>query len=94
MLLAGSVGEPVQASGWQTISSPAELDAAFAAARSAGKPLMLDWYADWCISCKVIEREVLTAAQVASQLGDYRLVRFDITESNPAPPAPPPPPIV
>ncbi|MDP3815609.1 protein-disulfide reductase DsbD, partial [Pseudomonas sp.] len=39
---------------WQTIRSPAELDAALAAAKSAGQPLLLDWYADWCISCKVI----------------------------------------
>jgi thiol:disulfide interchange protein DsbD len=84
MPLAGNAGEQVQSSSWQTVSSPAELDAAFAAAQRAGKPLLLDWYADWCISCKVIEREVLTAAPVASQLGDYRLVRFDITESNPA----------
>ncbi|MDX1368542.1 MAG: protein-disulfide reductase DsbD [Pseudomonas sp.] len=84
MPLAGSASEQVQSSSWQTVSSPAELDAAFAAAQRAGKPLLLDWYADWCISCKVIEREVLTAAPVASQLGDYRLVRFDITESNPA----------
>jgi len=83
-LLASSAGGQAEVNAWLTISSPAELDAAFAAARSAGKPLLLDWYADWCISCKVIEREVLSAAQVASQLGDYRLVRFDITESNPA----------
>lgn len=84
MPLASNSSERLEPSSWQTISSPAELNAAFAAAQSAGKPLMLDWYADWCISCKVIEREVLTAAQVASQLGDYRLVRFDITESSPA----------
>jgi thiol:disulfide interchange protein DsbD len=83
-LLASSAGGQAEVNAWLTISSPAELDAAFAAARSAGKPLLLDWYADWCISCKLIEREVLSAAQVASQLGDYRLVRFDITESNPA----------
>ncbi|MDA7085018.1 protein-disulfide reductase DsbD [Pseudomonas sp. SA3-5] len=84
MPLAGSVGEHVESDSWQTISNPAELDAAFAAAQRAGKPLLLDWYADWCISCKVIEREVLNATAVASQLGAYRLVRFDITESNPA----------
>lgn len=83
-LLASTASNQAEADAWLTISSPAELDTAFAAAQSAGKPLLLDWYADWCISCKVIEREVLTAAPVASQLGDYRLVRFDITESNPA----------
>ncbi|WP_090501684.1 protein-disulfide reductase DsbD [Pseudomonas borbori] len=82
MPLAGSAGEQLESSHWQTVSSPAELDAAFVAAQNAGKPLLLDWYADWCISCKVIEREVLDAPQVASQLGAYRLVRFDITAST------------
>ena len=67
---------------WKTITTPAELDAALAEAKSASQPLLLDWYADWCISCKVIEREVLTAPSVTAQLGGYRLLRFDITESN------------
>ncbi|MFI8480585.1 protein-disulfide reductase DsbD [Pseudomonas sp. NPDC078700] len=69
---------------WQTVTSSSELDAALAAAKSSGKPLLLDWYADWCISCKVIEREVLTDPKVGAQLKDYALVRFDITESTPA----------
>jgi thiol:disulfide interchange protein DsbD len=67
---------------WQTVKTPAELDAALAAAKAANQPLLLDWYADWCISCKVIEREVLHAPEVTSQLGRYRLVRFDITDST------------
>jgi thiol:disulfide interchange protein DsbD len=75
---------PQQAGSWQTISTPAQLEAALSAAQNAGRPLLLDWYADWCISCKVIEREVLSAPQVGSQLGDYQLLRFDITESNAA----------
>ncbi|MGY4524340.1 protein-disulfide reductase DsbD [Pseudomonas sp. TE21394] len=67
---------------WQTVTTPAALDAALAQARSAGQPVLLDWYADWCISCKVIEREVLTAPQVQAQLAGFKLLRFDITESN------------
>ncbi len=74
---------PTAHAGWQTVSTPAELDAAFAAAKAAGRPLLLDWYADWCISCKVIEREVLEAPAVAPQLAAWQLVRFDITESRP-----------
>ncbi len=68
---------------WRTITTPDELDAQLKAAQAAGQPLMLDWYADWCISCKVIEREVFAAPQIAPRLEDYRLVRFDITDSNP-----------
>jgi len=71
------------AEGWHTVSTPTELDAQLDAARAAGQPLMLDWYADWCISCKVIEREVFADPQIAPRLAGYRLIRFDITDSNP-----------
>lgn len=80
--LGATTAQP--ASAWQTVDSPAALDAVLQEARAAGRPLLLDWYADWCISCKVIEREVFSAAEVAARLGDFRLVRFDITASNPA----------
>ncbi|MNF54397.1 Thiol:disulfide interchange protein DsbD precursor [compost metagenome] len=80
--LAGAPATVPAADQWQTIKTPAQLDAALADAKASGQPLLLDWYADWCISCKVIEREVLTATEVTSQLGDYRLIRFDMTESN------------
>ncbi|MDI2593571.1 protein-disulfide reductase DsbD [Pseudomonas sp. N3-W] len=74
---------PAQSSGnWQTVSTPADLDRVLGEARSAGTPLLLDWYADWCISCKVIEREVLHDANVVERLKGYRLIRFDITASN------------
>ncbi|MHC8337343.1 protein-disulfide reductase DsbD [Pseudomonas sp. HLT2-19-2] len=69
-------------SAWQTISTPAELDRVLAEAKSSGTPLLLDWYADWCISCKVIEHEVLNDAKVVERLKGYRLIRFDITASN------------
>ncbi len=70
------------AEGWHTLSTPAELDAQLAAASAAGQAVILDWYADWCISCKVIEREVFADPQIVPRLADYRLLRFDITESN------------
>ncbi|MCQ4293666.1 MULTISPECIES: protein-disulfide reductase DsbD [Stutzerimonas stutzeri subgroup] len=82
--VAGAVPGSMASEGWHTISTPAELNTQLAAARAAGQPLMLDWYADWCISCKVIEREVFANPQVAPRLADYRLIRFDITESNAA----------
>ena len=75
-------GQPQHTGNWQTITTPAELDRALADARSSGTPLLLDWYADWCISCKVIEHEVLNDAKVVERLKGYRLIRFDITASN------------
>ncbi|SDS64682.1 protein-disulfide reductase DsbD [Pseudomonas prosekii] len=77
-----SSGQAQSANIWQTVSTPADLDHALAQAKSAGTPLLLDWYADWCISCKVIEREVLNDPKVVERLLGYRLIRFDITASN------------
>ena len=75
-------GSAVPAGQWLTVSTPAELDNALAQAKAAGQPLLLDWYADWCISCKVIEHEVLNNPRVLDLLKGYRLVRFDMTASN------------
>ncbi|CAG8868187.1 protein-disulfide reductase DsbD [Pseudomonas fluorescens] len=80
--IVDSNGQAQNASTWQTLSTPAELDRALADARSSGTPLLLDWYADWCIGCKVIEREVLDDPIVIERLKGYRLIRFDITASN------------
>jgi thiol:disulfide interchange protein DsbD len=75
-------GPAQNASTWQTVNTPVDLDRALADARSSGTPLLLDWYADWCISCKVIEHEVLDDPVVIERLKGYRLIRFDITASN------------
>ncbi|MHC8289171.1 protein-disulfide reductase DsbD [Pseudomonas sp. XS1P51] len=80
--LATSNEQPQSTSDWQTISTPAELDHVLAEAKNSGTPLLLDWYADWCISCKVIEHQVLNDAKVVEHLKGYRLIRFDITASN------------
>jgi len=67
---------------WQTLFTAAQLEQALSEARRAGQPVLLDWYADWCISCKLIEREVFADKTVQAQLEGFRLLRFDITESN------------
>lgn len=79
--VAGNPPAP-NSNAWQTVSTPADLDRALAEARASGTPLLLDWYADWCISCKVIEHEVLNDSTVVKRLKGYRLIRFDITASN------------
>ncbi|MBV4533074.1 protein-disulfide reductase DsbD [Pseudomonas sp. SWRI107] len=79
---AASTAASPQADAWQTVTSPAALDAALAQAKAAGQPVLLDWYADWCISCKVIEHEVLEAPQIKPQLAAFKLLRLDITQSN------------
>lgn len=85
--LAGAA--PAQQAGakedaWQTVTQVADLQRALAEAAAAGSPAVVDWYADWCISCKVIEREVLSQPATQTRLAHYRKIRFDITASDPA----------
>lgn len=74
--------QPASESRWQTVTQASELDRILEASKSAGQPVLVDWYADWCISCKVIEHEVLPDPKVVSQLGAFKLIRFDMTDSN------------
>ncbi|MBF8727151.1 protein-disulfide reductase DsbD [Pseudomonas putida] len=82
MSTAGQAASPAQA--WQTLTTAEAFDAALADAKAAGQPVLLDWYADWCISCKVIEHEVLNAPQVLPQLAGFKLLRVDVTRSDAA----------
>jgi thiol:disulfide interchange protein DsbD len=61
---------------WQRVRGLAALQAEIA---GSDKPVALDFYADWCISCKVMERTVFTAPEVAAQLSRFRLLQADVT---------------
>jgi thioredoxin:protein disulfide reductase len=67
---------------FQRIDGPADLDAALAA--SAGRPVMLDFYADWCVSCKEMERFTFSNAQVAARLAGAVLLKADVTANSDA----------
>lgn len=64
---------------FQTVDDLDQLDAALASARAAGRPVMVDVSADWCISCKVMEQRVFPAPAVAERLADFTLLRADVT---------------
>ncbi|MFJ3482959.1 protein-disulfide reductase DsbD [Pseudomonas sp. NPDC090202] len=68
---------------WQTVTRASELDNILETSKNTAQPVLVDWYADWCISCKVIEHEVLPDPKIVSQLKGFRLIRFDMTDSSP-----------
>ena len=62
------------------VKSVAELDAAIAAAN--GKTVMLDFYADWCTSCKEMEKLTLSDENVKAALANTVLLQADVSENN------------
>jgi thiol:disulfide interchange protein DsbD len=67
---------------FRTIKSTQDLDRELAAAQAAGKPLMFDFYADWCVSCKEMEKYTFTDPAVQSALDDFVLLKADVTAND------------
>jgi thioredoxin:protein disulfide reductase len=67
---------------FRPIKSVADLQRAVADARSQGKGVLLDFYADWCVSCKEMERYTFTDSTVQSALRDTVLLRADVTAND------------
>ena len=66
---------------FQRVKTVAELDQRIAQSRD--KYVMVDFYADWCISCKEMERFTFTDPKVQSRLKDVVLLQVDVTAGTP-----------
>lgn len=65
------------------IRNSMELQKAFLQAKQQKKPIILDFYADWCVSCVKMDREVFNQPKVQQALQTYMVLRADITANTP-----------
>jgi thiol:disulfide interchange protein DsbD len=65
------------------IHSLAELDAQFIQAKKEQKLVLLDFYADWCISCKEMEINTFANPEVSKELKQFILLQADVTANSP-----------
>ena len=66
------------------IKTVGDLDRALASASSAGKTAMLDFYADWCVSCKEMEKYTFSDNRVQDALSNTVLLQADVTANDEA----------
>lgn len=66
---------------FERVRTVEELDARVAA---AGRPVMLDFYADWCVSCKEMERDTFSDPRVQARLAGWTLLQADVTANSDA----------
>lgn len=71
---------PMAPPGFTRVGSLAELEAVIRQAR--GRPVMLDFYADWCVSCKEMERFTFSDPEVARRMAQMVLVQADVTANS------------
>jgi thiol:disulfide interchange protein DsbD len=67
---------------FQRVKDVAALEAAVKGAN--GRAVMLDFYADWCVSCKEMEKFTFTDAKVQAKLKDVLLLQADVTANSDA----------
>jgi len=67
---------------FKRIKTLADLEREVAAAKTAGKSVMLDFYADWCVSCKEMEHNTFTVAEVQAALSNTVLLQADVTAND------------
>jgi thioredoxin:protein disulfide reductase len=76
------VAQAVEHLPFERIKSLADLDARVAAAKAEGRPVMLDFYADWCVSCKEMEKYTFPTPEVRGALGNAVLLQADVTAND------------
>lgn len=77
--VAAGTAAPAHKTQFTQVRSVEELDALLA---SATKPVMLDFYADWCVSCIEMERFTFSDPAVAAQMAQMTLVQADVTKNT------------
>ncbi len=68
---------------FQQIHNTEQLNAALTQAKAEGKPVMLDYYADWCVACKEFDEKTFHDPAVATKLQNFVLLQFDATKTDP-----------
>ena len=87
----GTVLKPFPQQSYQTtvetlpfsyVVSLEELDKELQQAKSEGKPVILDFYADWCVVCKEMETYTFSDPSVREGLKQFVLLKVDVTKNN------------
>ncbi|OGT22161.1 MAG: thiol:disulfide interchange protein, partial [Gammaproteobacteria bacterium RBG_16_57_12] len=83
-LAAAKSGAPSQSQElrFTNVKNLAELESRLKSAQASATPVMLDFYADWCVSCKEMERYTFSDPGVQQALAGYTLLQADVTANN------------
>jgi thiol:disulfide interchange protein DsbD len=63
-------------------SPPPDIDDLLAAARAAHRPVLIDFSADWCAACRILDRETYSSPSVIAEAGRFVTVRVDASRDD------------
>ncbi|WP_228711671.1 protein-disulfide reductase DsbD [Arcobacter arenosus] len=74
-----AISQNVEELSWSKVKTNEQINLAV---KASSKPVMLDFYADWCISCKELEAITFKDPRVIAKLKEFTLLKADVTENN------------
>ena len=83
-LTAARVASAMPTPSFAAVKGTTQFDLAVAAAGAEGKPVLVDFYADWCIECKRLERNTFSDPGIRAVLKNFVLLRADVTAADSA----------
>ena len=81
---AGTAAVTAPAPLFRMVEDATALDRELSEAAEAGRPVLLDFYADWCVECKRMERTTFVDPAVQAAFGDFVMLKIDVTDQNEA----------
>jgi thioredoxin:protein disulfide reductase len=67
---------------WNKVTTAEQLENALLLAKQQNRPIIIDVYADWCVACQPIEKEVFPRVDVQNALKNFTLIQLDLTDYN------------
>jgi thiol:disulfide interchange protein DsbD len=67
---------------FQRVATSAQLEAVLIQAKQKRQPVLLDFYADWCVTCKEMELLTFSDEKVKTALSTYLLIQVDVTKNT------------
>lgn len=67
---------------FKIVKTLGDVEKEIAAAKTQSKPVVLDFYADWCVSCQQMDRYTFTDSHVKNKLRNFVVLRADVTQND------------